>query len=196
MKRPASQFKFLLIFLLLAGLCAVLWAIGHYGGASISPRLLLICRWVAVISFCLYALARRSLTVWIAAGILIGAEIGYDWPKQAVNLQVLSLVFLRLIKTIIAPLIFSTLVVGIAGHSNLKQVGRMGVKALIYFEVVTTIALFIGLGAINLTRAGEGVRLPPGAKTEQLTGVKQKATDIILHVFPENIAKSVAEGEV
>src|SRR5436305_1157011 len=189
------KFKFLLIFLLLAGLCAVLWAIGHYGGATIPPRLLLICRWLAIISFCLYAFVRRSLTVWIAAGILIGAEIGYDWPKQAVNLQVLSLIFLRMIKTIIVPLIFSTLVVGIAGHSNLKQVGRMGVKALIYFEVVTTVALFIGLAAINLSKAGMGIT--PPANTPQLAAVqKQTASDLIQHIFPENIAKSVAEGQV
>src|SRR5437764_12437721 len=196
MKQAASQFKFLLVFLLLAGLCAVLWAIGHYGGATIPPRFLLICRWLAVIVFCVYAFARRSLTVWIAAGILIGAEIGYDWPRQAVNLQVLSLIFLRLIKTIIAPLIFSTLVVGIAGHSNLKQVGRMGIKALIYFEVVTTIALFIGLGAINLSKAGVGVTPPASAATQQIQASKQTTSDLIQHVFPENIAKSVAEGQV
>src|SRR5436309_3269458 len=190
------KFKFLLIFLLLAGLCAALWAVGHYSGASISPRLLLICRWAAIISFCLYAFVRRSLTVWIAAGILIGAEIGYDWPKQAVNLQVLSLIFLRLIKTIVAPLIFSTLVVGIAGHSNLKQIGRMGVKALIYFEVVTTLALFIGLAAINISQAGVGVPVPPAHDSGQLAVTKQSGADIILHIFPENIAKSVAEGQV
>ena len=80
--------------------------------------------------------------------------------KQAADLQVLSAIFLRLVKTIVAPLIFGTLVVGIAGHSNLKQVGRMGVKALLYFELVTTLALFIGLGAINLTQAGVGVPQP------------------------------------
>src|SRR5437016_11375613 len=179
------KFKFLLVFLLLAGLCAVLWAIEHYGGATIPPRLLLICRWLAVIAFCVYAFARRSLTVWIAAGILIGAEIGYDWPKQAVNLQVLSLIFLRLIKTIIAPLIFSTLVVGIAGHSNLKQVGRMGVTALIYFEVVTTIALFIGLGAINLSKAGVGVTPPASAATQTIQANRQTGSEVIQHVFPE-----------
>ena len=80
------------------------------------------------------------------------------------DLQVLSSIFLRLIKTIIAPLIFSTLVVGIAGHSNLKQVGRMGIKALLYFELVTTMALFIGLGAIHLSRAGVGLTPPPNCR--------------------------------
>ncbi|PYP93099.1 MAG: dicarboxylate/amino acid:cation symporter [Candidatus Angelobacter sp. Gp1-AA117] len=193
MKR--TQTKFLFAFLLIAGLCAVLWAVEHYGGVPFSPQLMTICRWAAVLAFCGYTFVCRSLTAWIMAGILIGAEIGYDWPNQAANLQVLSRVFLRLIKTIIAPLIFSTLVVGIAGHSNLKQVGRMGVKALIYFELVTTIALFIGLGAINFSRAGVGVT--PPANTPQLPATqKQTASDLIEHIFPENIAKSIAEGQV
>ncbi len=187
--------KFLLAFLALAGVAAVLWAIAHYTGAPIDPRILAGARWVALAALCLYAWFRRSLTTWILAGILVGAEFGYDFPAQAKELQVLSAIFLRLIRTIIAPLIFSTLVVGIAGHSNLKQVGRMGIKALLYFEVVTTIALFIGLGAINLSRAGVGVPHPantPVAATVQ----KQTAADLILHVFPENIAKSVAENQV
>ncbi|MGZ4889573.1 MAG: cation:dicarboxylate symporter family transporter, partial [Candidatus Angelobacter sp.] len=81
----------------------------------------------AILAFCGYAFLRRSLTVWIFAGMLVGVELGQDLGQSAANLQVLSSIFLRLIKTIIAPLIFSTLVVGIAGHSNLKQVGRMGI---------------------------------------------------------------------
>jgi proton glutamate symport protein len=110
---------------------------------------------------------------------------------------VLSSIFLRLIKTIIAPLIFSTLVVGIAGHSNLKQVGRMGIKALLYFEIITTLALFIGLAAIHISRAGEGLTPPPNAATAAVSGAPpQKWTDVVLHVFPENIARSVAEGQV
>ena len=109
----------------------------------------------------------------------------------------LSQIFLRLIKTIIAPLIFSTLVVGIAGHSNLKQVGRMGLKSLIYFEVVTTLALFIGLAAINISQAGVGAKLA-SSPTGQLAApaTRPTASDIILHIFPENIAKSIAEGQV
>jgi len=128
--------------------------------------------------------------------MVVGAEIGHDWPSVAVTLRILSLIFLRLIKTIIAPLIFATLVVGIAGHHDLKQVGRMGIKALIYFEVVTTLALFIGLAAINISRAGVGIQLPPAADGGQLAAAKQTASDAVLHVFPENIAKSIAEGQV
>ena len=196
MKHSPMQFRLLLAFLLLAGVASVLWAVAHYTGAPLPPQIFFIVCWAAVLAFCGYAYSRRSLTVWIFAGILVGAEIGHDWPKAAASLQVLSIIFLRLIKTIIAPLIFSTLVVGIAGHSNLKQVGRMGIKALIYFEVVTTIALFIGLGAINLSKAGVGVTPPASAAAQPAPAAKQTASEVIQHVFPENIAKSVAEGQI
>jgi proton glutamate symport protein len=191
-----SPAKFLIAFLLLAGIAAVVWAVAYYGSMAIPPGLLLGLRWVALVAFAGYAFFRRSLTTWIALGILVGAEIGHDWPHFGANLQVLSSIFLRLIRTIVAPLIFSTLVVGIAGHSNLKQVGRMGIKALIYFELVTTIALFIGLAAINLSKAGVGITPPANAAPAQAQIQKQTASDFILHVFPENIAKSVAENQV
>ena len=182
-------------FLALAAIAAVLWAVNHYTSAALNPTFLAVTRWLALAAFCAYAWARRSLTTWIMVGIFVGAEIGHDFPALAKDLQVLSSIFLRLIRTIIAPLIFATLVVGIAGHSNLKQVGRMGIKALIYFELITTLALFIGLGAINLSRAGVGVpqpaNAPPAANVQ-----KQTTADLILHVFPENIAKSVAENQV
>jgi len=187
--------RFLIGFLALAGVAAVLWAVGHYGGLNVPAWLLLGFRWAALLVFCGYAWFRRSLTTWIAVGILVGAEVGHDWPVQAASLQVLSAIFLKLIRTIIAPLLFSTLVVGIAGHSNLKQVGRMGLKALIYFEAVTTVALLIGLAAINISKAGVGVSPPANAAAPPKVE-KQTASDIILHVFPENIAKSVAENQV
>ncbi|HEY6350071.1 MAG TPA: cation:dicarboxylase symporter family transporter [Candidatus Angelobacter sp.] len=194
MKKSPLAIRCLIAFFLLAGIAAVLWGLNHYAGTGISPRVLLVARWIALAAFCGYALFQRSLTAWIAAGILLGAEIGADWPGTAVKLQFLSTIFLRLVKTIIAPLIFSTLVVGIAGHSNLKQVGRMGIKALIYFEIVTTFALFIGLAAINISKAGVGVN--PQDATQAVTAQKQSATDFIVGVFPENIAKSIAEGQV
>jgi Na+/H+-dicarboxylate symporter len=129
--------------------------------------------------------------------MVLGTEIGNDAPGLALHLRVLSLVFLRLIKTIIAPLLFATLVSGIAGHADLKQVGRMGVKAILYFEVITTFALVIGLGAIHLSQAGAGIHLTGVAgAADTLPSEKLTAADTILHVFPENIAKSVAEGQV
>jgi len=190
------QSKFLIAFLALAGIASVLWAITHYGIAAIHPYLQAGVRWAAIAALCGYSFVRRSLTPWIFAGMLLGAELGHELGKSAANLQVLSGIFLKLVKTIVAPLIFSTLVVGIASHSNLKQVGRMGIKALLYFELVTTVALFIGLGAINLTQAGVGVPQPSAAASAAVAAQPQKWTDIVLHIFPENIARSVAEGQI
>ena len=153
-------------------------------------------RWALAGALFVYALLRRSLMTWIFAAMVIGGILGHDFPRQAAAAQVITQIFLRLIKAIIAPLIFSTLVVGIAGHSDLKQVGRMGIKALIYFEVITTLALIIGLAAINISQAGVGVRVPSDQVAAPSIPQKQIADDLILHVFPENIAKSVAEGQV
>ena len=188
--------KFAVVVIVCITLAALLAAGTKLGLFSIPASALTASRWLAIASLLAYAALRRSLTTWILVSMVVGAEIGHDWPPFAVNLRVLSQIFLRMIKTIIAPLLFGTLVVGIAGHSNLKQVGRMGIKALAYFEVVTTIALFIGLAAINISRAGVGVQLPPGARSEQLNAVKQSPAEIILHIFPENVAKSVVDGEV
>ena len=109
-------------------------------------------RWITLAALVVYGCFRRTLTAWIFIAMLLGAEIGHDLPNVATHLRVLALIFLRLIKTIIAPLLFATLVVGIAGHSNLRQVGRLGLRSIIYFEIVTTLALFLGLGAINLSQ--------------------------------------------
>src|SRR5437660_1257900 len=128
---------------------------------------MIVIRWLVISALMGYGWRRKSLTTWILVAMVIGAEIGNDWPASAVKLRLLSLIFLNLIRTIIAPLLFGTLVVGIAGHSNLRQVGRMGLKALVYFEVVTTLALFIGLAAINISNAGAGVTLPASVAASQ-----------------------------
>jgi proton glutamate symport protein len=144
------------------------------------------------------ALRRRSLTPWIFVAMVAGAELGFDAPASAISLRVFSDIFLRLIKTIVAPLILATLVTGIAGHGDLKSVGRMGIKSLVYFEVVTTLALVIGLAAINLSKAGVGLTLPPATGTSEVIATPPPThwQDFLLHVFPENIAKSVAEGQI
>jgi proton glutamate symport protein len=140
---------------------------------------------------------RASLTTWILIAVVVGGAFGYFFPAAATELRILSTIFIRLIRTIVAPLLFATLVVGIAGHGNLRQVGRMGVKAIIYFEIVTTLALLIGWAAITISRAGVGITLPPPAPGEQAAvPPPQTWQDIVLHVFPENIAKAVADGEV
>jgi proton glutamate symport protein len=144
-----------------------------------------------------FAARRGSLTTWILVAVVVGAAFGHYFPEAATSLRILSTIFIRLIRTIIAPLLFATLVVGIAGHGNLKQVGRMGIKALVYFEIVTTLALFIGWAAISISRAGVGITLPPPAPGEQIAAPAAPGwQDIVLHIFPENIAKSVADGEV
>ena len=140
---------------------------------------------------------RPSLTTWILIAIGVGGAFGYFFPGAATELRILSTIFIRLIRTIVAPLLFATLVVGIAGHGNLRQIGRMGVKAIVYFEIVTTLALLIGWAAISISRAGVGISLPPPAPGEQAAvPPPQSWQDILLHVFPENIAKAVADGEV
>jgi proton glutamate symport protein len=187
--------------LLVAAVVAAFVAIGAsllagWGVVSAPWPVLVVLRWLAILAIAAYATSRRSLTGWIFVGLLAGAELGHDWPAVAVKLQVLGTIFLRLIKVVIAPLLFGTLVVGIAGHADLKKVGRLAWKSLVYFEVVSTIALVIGMVAINLSRAGYGVVLPPTTAGETLNVVPHTATQMITDIFPESIAKSVAEGQV
>ena len=184
------------ITILTISIAALLTFLDNYQILPIPETNLIFARWIAIGGICLYGIKKNSLTTWILISMVVGAEIGNDFPSVAVNLQVLSKIFLKMIKTIVAPLIFATLVFGIAGHSDLKQVGRMGWKSILYFEVVTTIALFIGLIAINISKAGVGIKVPAGIHEEVPTVAAQTLNDIILHVFPENIAKSIAEGQV
>jgi proton glutamate symport protein len=145
-------------------------------------------------------LKKISLTQWIFITMVLGVICGVWFPEVALETERFGKIFLRLIKTLVAPLIFSTLVIGIAGHSNLKQVGRMGLKSLVYFEVVTTIALVIGLTAINLTQAGVGVQVESRPqdieRSTELMNQKKDKKDHIVEIFPENIAKCIAENQV
>ncbi len=162
---------------------------------DINTTFLLILRYLFIASMIAYGFQKKSLTAWILISMLIGAEIGNDFPAFAVELKLVSKIFIKLIKTIIGPLLFATLVGGIAGHSDLKQVGRMGWKSLLYFEVVTTIALFIGLFFANLIQPGAGIKAMPNTN-EALPEVQAKTwQEILVHVFPDNIAKSIADGE-
>ena len=191
--------KVLVLALLLFFIDSSLHILGWMDVISISPVLLHIIRWVFIVCISLYAWRIQSLTAYILVCMFLGIEVAEWFPTFAKELKVFSDIFLRLIKTIIAPLLFSTLVVGIAGHSDLKQVGRMGWKSILYFEVVTTIALFIGLVAINVSQAGVGSSLQ--AQTEQVDKANKlleqnHSHNFILDIFPENIAKSVAENHI
>ena len=144
--------------------------------------------------------ARRGLSltqqifVGLAIGVAVGGFVSEFHPTWAANIRPFSQIFLRMIKMIIAPLIFATLVAGIAGAGHFRQVGRMGLKAIVYFEIVTTIALVIGLVAVNLTRPGVGVNLPTQAS--EITASAQSWKDILLHVVPESVIKAMADGDV
>ena len=186
----------LLITGLVLLLLAIALAVASHHGISISPSPGISVRWLAIAALLGYAFLSRSLTVWILVSMVVGAEVGTDFPRLAPEARLVSQLFLQMIRVIIAPLLFATLVSGIAGHADLKKVGKMGIKALIFFEAVTTVALFIGLAAINLARSGVGVTLPAAASAEKIATARPGAAEIILHIFPENIAKSVAENQV
>jgi proton glutamate symport protein len=190
------QRRIIQIIAVLLAIAAAVHLVSHYTSVVVPPFFLVGSRWIVWVFVLLFAFRRKSLTTWILVSMIVGVEIGLNFPVFALNLQVLSKIFLRLIKTIIAPILFATLVVGIAGHSNLKQVGRMGWKSIVYFEIVTTLALIIGLVAINLTKAGTGIVLPEGFSQELPEAKPQSWQEVVLHVFPENIVKSVYHGDV
>ena len=161
----------------------------------------MVLRIAALVLFAEVAIQKRSMTGWILWAMVAGVELGLDAPSVALQTHVISDIFLRLIKAIVAPLILGTLISGIAAHGSFKEVGRLGVKSLVYFEVLTTIALIIGLAAINISQAGVGLHLPVGHTEPGIVAVPQAAStpkwdQFLLHIFPENIAKSVGENEV
>jgi proton glutamate symport protein len=213
------------VSLILFTIVAILHFIHLEKFVVIPDTVLIVSRWIFIASLILFAIYKRSLTTWILVAMAIGIEIGLDFREFSQQLSFLSKIFLRLVKTIVAPLLFATLVVGIAGHSNLKQVGRIGWKSLLYFEVVTTLALVIGLVFINITKAGEGIAVPaklelPKSAEKQLQvkvisildsagvdvpeGIINRLPDAppkgwqdhIIDIFPENIIKSIYEGNV
>jgi proton glutamate symport protein len=141
---------------------------------------------------------RRTLTAWTFFAILAGAELGADAPQAAVHLHVLAEIFLRLVRVIVAPLILGTLTTGIAAHGQLKSLGRVAVKTLVYFEVITTLALLLGVAAIDLSRAGEGVVVPIAVTAQQVQAASTHTgfEAFLLNVFPENLVSAIAENQI
>ncbi len=181
------------------GIVALLHVLSSNSILPVNPLVLQTGRWLVLFLASCYAFFKKNLTTWILVAMFIGIILGTDFPEICKPLKILSEIFLRLIKTIIAPLLFATLVVGIAGHSNLKQVGRMGIKALIYFEVVTTVALVIGLLAINISQAGVGSNLTANdSQIEKASKIleQKQSHDVILDIFPENIAKAIYDNQI
>ncbi|MVZ66187.1 cation:dicarboxylase symporter family transporter [Sphingobacterium sp. DK4209] len=203
------------ILLITIALASIITLLYEFDLVAIPNTVMVVVRWVTAAVLVLNALVRRNLTTWILTCMILGIFIGLDLPNAARALQPLSQGFIKLVKTIVGPILFSTLVFGIAGHSDLKQVGRMAWKSMLYFFLATTCAIFIGLGAINLTRAGVGIdiehmpheELP---KTSAISDADQVALDHIdesahwlfkfstffRDTFPENIVKSIYENKV
>jgi proton glutamate symport protein len=145
--------------------------------------------------------ARRGpdVTTQIFIGLLLGIVVGYVWPAFGVAIKPIADAFLRMIKMIIAPLLFATLVVGIAGTGDLKAMGRIGLKAILYFEIATTIALFLGLALVNIFQPGAGLAMPIGADTSAAAAMaqnQQHAWDIFLHLFPTSVIDAMARGDI
>lgn len=139
-----------------------------------------------------------SLTKWILISMIIGGAIGYFFPQESQSLKIISTIFLRMIKSIIVPILFGTLVMGIAGHSDdIKAVGRLALKSLIYFEVVTTLALVIGLVAVNFTRPGVGVVLKH-TENAAAAAPQQKITveGMLEHIVPKSFFEAAATNDV
>lgn len=182
---------------------------------GVSAPVMLGVRWITAIVLVLNAFVRKNLTTWILTCLVLGVFVGLDFPDLAIAMHPLSQGFIKLVKTIVGPILFATLVFGIAGHSDLKSVGRMAWKSMLYFFCATTCAIFIGLLVINMTKAGVGVdienmpheELP---QTSTMTTADERAlADIspnvhwvykfnmfIRDTFPENIVKSVHENKV
>jgi len=135
-----------------------------------------------------------GLGLGVVAGLLINRLGHDDSVRIAGYIKPFSLLFLRLIRMVIAPLLFATLVVGIAGAGHARTVGRMGVRAIVYFEIVTTIALVIGLVVVNVFKPGVGIQLPPEATTT--LAASQTWDQILLHLVPESVVKAMADGDV
>ena len=210
---------------LLIALGALALTIGIHLVPGMDPTVLMISRWVTVIAFCAYGWARNSLTTWILISMVVGFEVGLDMGKAAKDFDILSSIFIRLIKTVVGPLLFSTLVIGIAGQSSGSQMGRIAIKAFTYFLAATSIALVIGLLAINFTQAGAGIQrsdtsdkvMVPATELQAKVDTRKNEAQMmygdkvvtmkpadfkldwkytVLHSFPENAAKMIYEGAV
>jgi proton glutamate symport protein len=139
---------------------------------------------------------RLSLTSWIFIGMALGVVLGVVRPDIAKQLGPAANVFLRLIRSIVAPLVFATLVAGIAGGGDLKRMGRIGAKAIVFFEIVTTLSLFLGLAAVNLVQPGRGVPKQATAAEQATPAAPASLSSILEHVFPTSIIDAMARNDI
>lgn len=183
----------------------------EFFNVGVAAEVMIATRWIVAIVLIFNAFVHKNLTTWILTCMVLGIFIGIDFPNAAMALQPFSKGFIKLVKTIVAPIIFGTLVYGIAGHSDLKQVGRMAWKSMLYFFCATSCAIFIGLTIINITKAGVGIDIEsmPHEELPQTKGVDPALETLPEHVhgiykfahffydlFPENFVKSMYENQV
>jgi proton glutamate symport protein len=200
-----------LIALIFITIALILTFLKEFDIIYIAEGLMMAARWSVAVVLVAYAVMRKHLTTWILVCMLLGVFVGVDFPNVAAALHPLSKGFIKLVKTIVGPILFGTLVYGIAGHSDLKQVGRMAWKSMLYFFCATSCAIFIGLAVINITHAGVGVdvqQMPheelPTTKAvdntldrlpQHVHGV-YKFAHFFYELFPENVVKSMYENKV
>jgi len=144
-------------------------------------------------------LKKISLTQWIIVSMIVGTLIGWLFPEFGKSLSLLSTIFLRMIKSVIVPLLFGTLVVGIAGHGDdMKKVGRLALRSILYFELVTTLALAVGLIAVNLIKPGAGVSLAASSAEDatQFTTSTPTLSGVLEHTVPQSFFEAAAKNEV
>ena len=199
------------ITLFVISIAIILTLLHEFNFVNIPAQLMFAIRWIVALILLVYATSKKSLTTWILVSMIMGVFIGVDFPNIATALHPLSKGFIKLVKTIVGPILFGTLVYGIAGHSDLKQVGRMAWKSMLYFFCATSCAIFIGLAVINITHAGIGVDISQMPKQElptakavdtDLDGLPEsvhgvyKFSHFIYELFPENVVKSMYENKV
>ncbi len=194
---PAERSRTFTRAILILGICAAtLWLAGVVAGIARATEAGVILR-VIGLALAVAASARRSsLLSWTLLAMLAGVELGLDAPHVAEQARFLGDLFLRLIRMIVAPLLFATITTGIAGHGQLRSIGRVAIKALVYFEVVTTLGLTIGAAAMYFSGAGWGIVLPAASGAVPAAQPAQSWQQILMNMFPENIAQAVAQNQV
>jgi proton glutamate symport protein len=183
--------------LVLLEICAAgFWFAGAASGFLHATMVGIVLRIAGLALAAVVCVKRSSLLWWTLLAMLAGIELGLDAPQAAVEARFLGDLFLRLIRMIIAPLLFATITTGIAGHAQLRSVGRVALKALVYFEVVTTLGLIIGAAAMYISGAGWGIVLPASTSAVPAAQQPQSWQTILLNIFPENIAQAVAQNQL
>jgi proton glutamate symport protein len=182
---------------LILAICAlVLWLAGMTVGSAGASTPGVALRLIGIALAVAATVRRSSLLSWTLLAMLAGIELGLDAPHLATQTRFLGDLFLRLIRMIVAPVLFATITTGIAGHGHLRSIGRVAIKALVYFEIVTTLGLIIGATAISFSGAGWGVVLPGTSAPIPAAQSAQSWQQIVLNIFPENIAQAVAQNQI